>query len=381
MKKISIFGSTGSIGVSTLEVIRQHPDKFQLETLIGNRNIAKLIEQSREFSPKYAITADENAYLELKTGLAGMNIQVMAGNKAINDIAQAKTDIAIAAITGSAGLSSTFWLAKNSRILAIANKESLVLAGEMLIAEAEKSGCKILPIDSEHNAIFQLFEEGNRAQIEKIILTASGGPFRDRPAKELESVTIEEALNHPNWQMGQKITIDSATMMNKGLELIEAYHLFGLKESQIEVIIHPESIIHSLVGYCDGSFLAQLGTADMCTPISYCLAWPKRIAIDRKKLNLAEIANLSFKKPDLEKFQCLHLAREVLKTGGSAPIIMNGANEIAVNAFLDGKIKFTSIYKIIDETLNSLKLEKAPESIDEVLNYDKIARKTAAFML
>ena len=384
MKTISILGSTGSIGRSALDVIKLHSDKFKVFALSGHENIDLLFNQTLEFNPSYIVTKDKNSQSKLLALLKEKNLktEILFGSEGHKFIAgHENVSIVLAAITGSAGLISTMEAAKKGKRILLANKESMVMAGDLLSRVCEQNNGLIIPVDSEHNAIFQVIhDQKNTDRINKLILTASGGPFRNSPLEELQNVKIEDALNHPNWDMGKKVTIDSATMMNKGLEVIEAAFLFKIDYKKIEVLIHPQSIIHSLVEFMDGSSLAQLGTPDMKVPIAYALSYPERIFSGVNGIDLASISDLQFELPDLEKFRCLKLAYECLKQGGSYPIEINAANEVAVNAFLNKKIKFTQIPELIERALNEAE-SKPFESIEEILLLDEQARVKAEYLL
>ncbi len=384
MKTISILGSTGSIGRSALDVIKLHSDKFKVFALSGHENIDLLFNQTLEFNPSYIVTKDKNSQSKLLALLKEKNLktEILFGSEGHKFIAgHENVSIVLAAITGSAGLISTMEAAKKGKRILLANKESMVMAGDLLSRVCEQNNGLIIPVDSEHNAIFQVIhDQKNTDRINKLILTASGGPFRNSPLEELQNVKIEDALNHPNWDMGKKVTIDSATMMNKGLEVIEAAFLFKIDYKKIEVLIHPQSIIHSLVEFMDGSSLAQLGMPDMKVPIAYALSYPERIFSGVSGIDLASISDLQFELPDLEKFRCLKLAYECLKQGGSYPIEINAANEVAVNAFLNKKIKFTQIPELIERALNEAE-SKPFESIEEILLLDEQARVKAEYLL
>jgi 1-deoxy-D-xylulose-5-phosphate reductoisomerase len=384
MKTISILGSTGSIGRSALDVIKLHSDKFKVFALSGHENIDLLFNQTLEFNPSYIVTKDKNSQSKLLALLKEKNLktEILFGSEGHKFIAgHENVSIVLAAITGSAGLISTMEAAKKGKRILLANKESMVMAGDLLSRVCEQNNGLIIPVDSEHNAIFQVIhDQKNTDRINKLILTASGGPFRNSPLEELQNVKIEDALNHPNWDMGKKVTIDSATMMNKGLEIIEAAFLFKIDYKKIEVLIHPQSIIHSLVEFMDGSSLAQLGTPDMKVPIAYALSYPERIFSGVNGIDLASISDLQFELPDLEKFKCLKLAYECLKQGGSYPIEINAVNEVAVNAFLNKKIKFTQIPELIERALNEAE-SKPFESIEEILLLDEQARVKAEYLL
>ncbi|MCW9039536.1 MAG: 1-deoxy-D-xylulose-5-phosphate reductoisomerase [Rhodospirillales bacterium] len=375
-KKVTVLGSTGSIGSSTLDLIGRNPESFVVEALTANRRVDELVRQALAVRPRIAVVADEGAYQDLRAGLSGSGIEVAAGKKALVEAAQRPVDIVMAAIVGAAGLEPTMAAAKRGYTVALANKESLVCAGDLMMREVERSGGVLLPVDSEHNAIFQVLELDRIDQVEKIFLTASGGPFRTFSREQMVGVSPEQAVAHPNWSMGAKISIDSATMMNKGLELIEAVHLFKVSQDRIEILVHPQSVVHSLVAYEDGSVLAQMGTPDMRTPISYALAWPHRMRTPSQRLDLAEIAQLTFERPDSKRFPALTLAREALKTGGGAPTILNASNEVAVQAFLEGKLGFLDITRVVEETLGRIAVHQI-SSIADVHHLDDEARRVA----
>lgn len=375
-KTICVLGATGSIGLSTLDIIRRNPEEYRVTALTANSRVQELADLAKEFAVDTAVIGNEKLLPDLKSALSGTQIQSTAGNSGLLEAAGNGSDIVMASIVGAAGLNPTLEAIEHSPRVAIANKECLVCAGEIVMKKAEAHGTKLLPVDSEHNAIFQVFEFDQPRAVEKIILTASGGPFLNRDMASLKSVTPEEAVKHPNWDMGQKISIDSATMMNKGLEVIEAYHLFPISAGQIEVVIHPQSVIHSMVQYCDGSVLAQLGSPDMRTPIAYSLAWPDRMKAPVERLSLPEIGKLTFEEPCLERFPCLALAVQSLQEGGAAPAILNAANEVAVQAFLDKKIGFMDISSVVQESLIKADM-KAPQSLSMVFEIDKKARLIA----
>lgn len=375
-RRVTILGSTGSIGCSTIDLIERDPDAYVVEALTANRSVDALAQQARQFDARFVAVADPDCYTELKTAMAGTSAEIAAGPEAIVEAAARDADWVMAGIVGAAGLEPTLQAARAGAVVAFANKECLVCAGDLMLEEIAKSGATLLPVDSEHNAIFQVFDFERRDSIEKIILTASGGPFRETSLEDMRKVTPAEAVAHPNWDMGAKISVDSATMMNKGLELIEAYYLFGIPEDRIDILVHPQSIIHSMVSYIDGSVLAQLGTPDMRTPISYTLAWPRRMTAPSARLDLGEIATLTFEAPDSERFPALRLAREALKTGGSAPTILNASNEVAVAGFLAGKLGFLDIPRVVAETLEKMPAS-AIGSVDDVLSVDAAARQTA----
>jgi 1-deoxy-D-xylulose-5-phosphate reductoisomerase len=375
-RSVSILGSTGSVGCSTLDLISRTPDKFRIEALTAHRNVALLAAQAREFRPRVAVVRDQAGYQELKAALAGTGIEAVAGEAAMLEAASRPVDWMMAAIVGAAGLEPTLRAIQSGGVVALANKECLVCAGDLMIAEVHKHGATLLPVDSEHNAIFQVFDFDHPERVEKIILTASGGPFRTYSRQQMSAVTPAEAINHPNWSMGTKISVDSATMMNKGLELIEAYHLFPVTVDQIEILIHPQSVVHSLVSFIDGSVLAQLGSPDMRTPIAYALGWPGRMQAPVERLNLARIGALSFEEPDYARFPALQLAKDALETGGTAPTILSAANESAVNGFLEGKIGFLDIAGIVQTTLERMPSGRLT-SLEDVYGADSEARRMA----
>jgi 1-deoxy-D-xylulose-5-phosphate reductoisomerase len=379
-RTVTVLGSTGSVGCNTIDLIERNPDRYAVEALTANSNVALLAEQARRLKPRLAVVADERGYAELKTSLAGTGVQVAAGADAVIEAAERPADWVMAAIVGAAGLRPTLAAVRRGAVVALANKECLVSAGGLMMREVAAAGATLLPVDSEHSAIFQLFDFEHRQAIEKIILTASGGPFRQRSLAEMEHVTPAEAIRHPNWSMGAKISIDSATMMNKGLELIEAYHLFDLPVERIEILVHPQSVVHSLVAYIDGSVLAHLGTPDMRTPIAYALGWPRRIAAPSARLDLAQLGQLSFEPPDFERFPSLRLARDALMAGGSAPTVLNAANEVAVQAFLDGAIGFTEIARTVENVLDKTNIG-AVDSLEDIAMADAAARAMAVRLI
>jgi len=381
---ITILGSTGSIGVNTLDVISQHSDKYQVFALTANKGVERLVEQCEQWHPTYAVMADADSAEQLRANLksnAG-DVEVLAGEIGLQQVASHKdTDYVMAAIVGAAGLLPTLAAAKAGKRVLLANKESLVISGQIFMDTVRENGAELLPIDSEHNAIFQCmpdnFTEGLSFNgVERILLTASGGPFRTKSLSELHQVTPDQACDHPNWVMGRKISVDSATMMNKGLELIEACWLFNTTADHIQVVLHPQSVIHSLVQYADGSVLAQLGNPDMRTPIAYGLAWPERMKSGVASLDLIDIARLDFEEPDLERFPCLRLASEAMCRGGTATAILNAANEIAVAEFLAGNVRYTDIPRIVELTLTNISVVEAA-SLEGVLTADRDARQFA----
>ncbi len=375
-KKITIFGSTGSIGLSTLDIISQHSDKYEIVGLSINNNYEKLLEQVSAFNPKIVSIKDTKSFEKFKNRNTLKNLKILNGSDSFDDILNYETDIVVAAITGSAGLLPVVGAAKRGITIALANKESLVCSGSLVTALAKKNGSMILPVDSEHNAIYQVLDVKNKQNVSKLILTASGGPFLNKITEELQNISPEEAIKHPNWTMGKKISVDSATMMNKGLELIEAHYLFDMPHDKIDIVVHPESIIHSCVEYSDGSILAQMGNPDMRTPISYTLAYPNRIPTRVEKLKLSDIKKLTFYEPDFLKFPCLELAYSSLKIKKSAPTVLNAANEIAVDAFLKKKISFLSIHRIVEKTLNKASISDI-NSIKDVVDVDNESRRIA----
>lgn len=378
-KKIAILGSTGSIGTQALQVIEEHPDLYEAYALTANNQVELLAEQARKFKPAVVVIANEAKYLQLKEMLSDLPIQVYAGSDALCDVVQATSiDVVLASMVGYAGLRPTINAIKAGKEIALANKETLVVAGELITELAAQYNTPILPVDSEHSAIFQCLESDN--PLEKVILTASGGPFRTFSMEQLRHVTKEQALKHPNWDMGAKITIDSATMMNKGFEVIEAKWLFGVRPEQIEVVVHPQSVIHSMVQFEDGAVKAQLGVPDMRLPIQYAFSYPKRIASSFDRLDFTQMTTLTFEQPDTEKFRCLALAYEALNQGGNMACIVNAANEIAVSAFLKEKISFIEISKLIEQTMNKVSFIKNP-TYDDYVDTDTEARKIAEYLI
>lgn len=373
MKQLLLIGSTGSIGLNTLELVRTFPDKFSISGLSANENIDELHKQILEFKPVKAAVRNVEKANKLKE-LVGNKCEILAGDEGIVEITRnLDYDIFVSALVGFAGLKPTIEAIKRKKRIALANKETLVVAGEIISSLCNEYNVDLLPIDSEHSAIFQSLVGENRNQINKIILTASGGPFREKPLEELNDVSVKEALNHPNWKMGNKITIDSASMMNKGLEVIEAYWLFNLPKEKIEVVIHPQSIIHSMVGFVDGSFKAQLSMPDMKLPILYALTYPDRLSYNGVNTDFKKINQMTFFEPDFNKFRCLKLAYDVIEIGGTAPCILNAANEIAVEKFLEGKIKFLQIPEIILRALEKIKAEKSA-SLETIIEADFLTR-------
>jgi len=379
-RKIAILGATGSIGTSTLDLIERSPDRFEVAAVTAATNVEALANIVRRTGAKLAVVADESRYTDLAELLVGTNCRAAAGADALIEAAAADADIVIAAIVGCAGLKPVMGAVEAGRTVALANKEALVTAGALMTDAARASGATLLPIDSEHNAIFQCLAGSRLADVSKLVLTASGGPFRSASAEMIRSATPAQAVAHPNWSMGAKISVDSATMMNKGLELIEAHYLFRLPSERIDILVHPQSVVHSMVEFVDGSVLAQLGSADMRIPIAYALAWPERMATPAQKLDLAAIARLDFEAPDLERFPALRLARDALETGGAAPVVLNAANEIAVAGFLAGRLGFSDIARVVQEALMANDYV-APRSIGDVLEIDQVTRERAETML
>ena len=384
MQNLTILGSTGSIGTSTLDVVARHPDKFRIIALTANCQTDLLFRQCQQFKPRYAVMLDENAATQLRARLreAGLAVEVLSGAAALEQVSiSPEVDTVMAAIVGAAGLHPTLAAARAGKKILLANKETLVMAGNVFMDAVHVSGSALLPIDSEHNAIFQALPRGYdgdlaRNGVRRILLTASGGPFRNTPLNELQNVTPEQACAHPNWSMGKKISVDSASMMNKGLEGIEAHWLFNAGADDIQVVVHPQSVIHSLVEYVDGSVLAQLGNPDMRTPIAYGLAWPERIDSGVAPLDLFKVATMNFEAPDFSRFPCLALAYQALRAAGTAPAILNAANEVAVAAFLDKQIPFLSIPRVIEAVLDALPVGTI-SSLDDVLAADADARRAA----
>jgi 1-deoxy-D-xylulose-5-phosphate reductoisomerase len=376
-RRVTILGSTGSVGQSTVDLLLRNSDGFEVEALTANRNPERLAQQARALRARFAAIGDPVHYPALKDALAGSGTEAGCGAEALAEAAQRPAEWVMAGIVGAAGLAPTLAAIRRGAIVALANKEVLVCAGSLVMQEVARSGATLLPVDSEHNAIWQCFDRNRADTIERIILTASGGPFRERSFEDMRAVTPQQAVAHPNWSMGAKISVDSATMMNKGLELIEAHHLFQLPLERVEIVVHPQSIVHGAVVYRDGSVLAQLGSPDMRTPIAYALAWPGRIETPTKRLDLAAIGRLTFEPPDENRFPALRVAREALVCGGGCPTVLNAANETAVHAFLDGQIGFLDIVETVERTLEAVP-EGALESLDDVYNFDTTAREIAA---
>ncbi len=375
-RRITILGSTGSIGCNTIDLVEREPENYVVEALTANRNVTLLADQARRLRPRVAVVADPALYSALREALSGTNIEVAAGHAAVVEAATRPVDWMMAGIVGAAGLAPTLAGVRQGAIVALANKETLVCAGELVLREVKAKRATLLPVDSEHNAVFQVFDFEQSDRVARIILTASGGPFRSHSLEDMRRMTPEQAVAHPNWRMGAKISVDSATLMNKGLEVIEAFYLFPVRKDQVDVVVHPQSVIHSMVEYIDGSVLAQLGTPDMRTPIAYAMGWPKRIAAPSPRLDLAAIGALTFEQPDYERFPALRLAREALEAGGSAPTVLNAANEVAVLAFLDRQIGFLDIAKIVGETLERIPRVEI-DALDVVAEIDQKARAIA----
>ena len=384
MQTVTILGATGSIGLSTLDVVRRHPARFKIVALTANLNVERMLEHCIEFKPRYAVMANQDAADKLQQAMQseGLECEVLSGNEGLVKVASLdEVDSVMAAIVGAAGLLPSLAAAQSGKRVLLANKEALVMSGHLFMQAVREHGAELLPIDSEHNAIFQSMPAGYRtgtkaASVRRILLTASGGPFRDADPATLESVTPEQAVAHPNWSMGRKISVDSATMMNKGLELIEACWLFDVGPDEVEVVIHRQSIIHSMVDYTDGSVLAQMGNPDMRTPIAHAMAWPKRIESGVEPLDMFSVGQLNFEKPDLARFPCLRLAFEAAAAGGIASTVLNAANEVAVDAFLNRELSFTGIAKVIERTVAAIKNQEA-DSLETILSFDKQARRVA----
>jgi 1-deoxy-D-xylulose-5-phosphate reductoisomerase len=383
-RSVTILGATGSIGASTIDLIKRERSRYRVEALSANTNATALAALARELNARFAAIADPSAYDELKSALAGSGIAAGAGESALIEAAAHPAEWVIGAITGAAGLKPTLTAAERGAIVAIANKECLVCAGSLFMRRAKAAGATVLPVDSEHNALFQAMSGSRRADVRRVILTASGGPFRTWSAEAIAAATPEQALKHPNWAMGQKVTIDSATLMNKGLEVIEAHHLFALAPAEIDVLVHAQSIVHGLVEFQDGSLIAQLGSPDMRIPIAHCLAWPKRINGPAERLDLARHGTLTFENPDLERFPALRLAREALEAGEGAPTVLNAANEVAVAAFLARSLHFLGIAALVEATLAAATkrgLVREPTTIEDAIAVDHDSRSLATELL
>ncbi len=379
-RSITILGSTGSVGCNTVDLVKRSGGAFRVVALTANTAVEELARQAIDLGAELAVVADEARYEDLKRRLSGSGVEAGAGMSGLLEAAGRPSDVVMAAIVGAAGLPPTLAAIERGAVVGLANKEPLVCAGRLMIDACTRNSARLIPVDSEHNAIFQVLEERHRASVKRIILTASGGPFRRTPLREMAQITPAQAVAHPNWDMGAKISVDSATMMNKGLELIEARYLFDLPEDQIDILVHPQSVIHSLVAYDDGSVLAQLGQPDMRTPISYAMAWPARMQTPVEELDLARIAKLTFEAPDHERFPAMGLARASLREGACAPIVLNAANEIAVEAFLAGQIGYLDVVDVVARAL-----EQAPrvpvDDLEAVLDIDRTARRQAIDLL
>lgn len=383
-RRITILGATGSVGVSTVDLIKREPSLYRVEAVSAYRNVTALAQTARDIGARVAVVADQEKYGELKSALAGSGIEAAAGEGALVEAAQRPADWVMAAISGAAGLKSTLAAVERGATVALANKESLVCAGALFMKRAAATGATVLPVDSEHNAVFQALGAGRREDVKRVILTASGGPFRTWSLDQIKAATPEQALRHPNWVMGPKITIDSATMMNKGLELIEAHHLFALAPDEIDVLVHPQSVVHGLVEFRDGSVVAQMGSPDMRTPIAHCLAWPRRIDAPAPRLDLAQVRALTFEDADLVRFPALALARQAMAAGGAAPTVLNAADEVAVSEFIAGRIGFQGIAGLVAATLEaaaSRGLMAEPASLETALGVDHVARELAMALL
>lgn len=379
-----MLGATGSIGASTIDLLKREPQRYHIEALTANSNGAALAQLARALGARFAAVADQSAYSDLKEGLSGTRIEAAAGADAVDEAAARPADWVMAAISGAAGLRPTLAAVERGASVALANKECLVCAGALFMRRVAARKATLLPVDSEHNALFQAMTAGKQKDIRRVIITASGGPFRTWSAEEIGKATREQALRHPKWSMGAKITIDSASLMNKGLELIEAHHLFTLRPDQLDVLVHPQSVVHGMVEFRDGSILAQLGPADMRVAISHCLAWPERIADAAPPLEWSEIASLTFEPADMVRFPALRLAREALAAGGAVPTILNAANEVAVGEFLAGRLGFAGIPALVEASLEAVAaqgISKEPDSVEEALAVDHISRKLATELL
>ena len=379
-RKIAILGATGSIGRSTLDLVERSPDRFQVVALTAQTKVDALADAARRTGARLAVIADQTKLAELRDKLAGTDCRAAAGPEALIEAATGEAEWVMAAIVGCAGLLPTMAAIDAGKTVALANKEALVTAGRLMTEAAARSGSALLPVDSEHNAIFQCLAGSRREDVSRLVLTASGGPFRQSSLDEMQMATPAEAVAHPRWSMGAKISVDSATLMNKGLELIEAHHLFGLGSDRIDVVVHPQSVVHSLVEFVDGSLLAQLGSADMRIPIAYTLAWPERMETPSQRLSLTETGRLDFEAPDMVRFPALRLAREALERGRGAAVVLNAANEIAVEAFLKGRIGFCDISRLVEQALEEIDAE-APASVDEVVALDRESRERATTLI
>ncbi len=383
-RSITVLGATGSIGASTIDLIKHEPERYRVVAISARRNAAALAQIAREVGAQFAVVADSSVYKDLKEALAGTSTEAAAGEDALLEAAQRPADWVMAAISGAIGLKPTLTAIERGSTVALANKECLVCAGSLFMRRAASSGATVLPVDSEHNAIFQALGAGPREDVSRVILTASGGPFRTWSLEAIKAATPEQALRHPNWSMGPRITVDSATMMNKGLELIEAQHLFALRSDEIDVLVHPQSVVHGLVEFRDGSVVAQLGSPDMRIPIAHCLAWPRRIDSPAARLDLARVRELTFEAPDPVRFPALALVRRVMEIGGAAPTVMNAADEVAVGEFIAGRIGFPAIVALVEATLEAAQargLLKDPTSVEAAIAVDHVARSMARDLL
>ena len=384
LRSLTILGATGSVGTSTIDLIKRNPARYRVEAVTARRNAAALAKIARQVHARVAAVGDPSVYAELKSALSGSGIEAAGGAEALVEAALRPADWVMGAISGAVGLKPTLAAIERGATVALANKECLVCAGGLFMRAAAKAGARVLPVDSEHNAIFQSLGAGRRADVKRIILTASGGPFRTWTRAQIDAATPEQALRHPNWSMGPKITVDSASLMNKGLELIEAHHLFAMPSEEIDVLVHPQSVVHGLVEFCDGSVIAQLGPPDMRVPIAHCLAWPERIDGPAPRLDLAAHGQLTFEAPDFDRFPALRLAREVMATGGAAPTVLNAADEIAVGEFIAGRIGFSAIPALVEATLEKAVargLLAEPDSVEAAIAVDHSARSLARDLL
>jgi len=380
---VTLLGATGSIGTSTIDLMRTNRERFRVEAVTAQRNVAALAELAHDLGARFAVVADPTQYRELKAALGRSKIEAAAGPQAIVEAAQRPADWVMAAITGAAGLQPTLTAVERGATVALANKECLVCAGALFMRRAAETGAVVLPVDSEHNAIFQALSAGRRDDVSRIVLTASGGPFRSASLADMRKATVQEALRHPNWSMGAKVTIDSSTMMNKGLELIEAHHLFGFASEQIDIIVHPQSIVHGMVEYRDGSVIAQLGPPDMRVPIANCLAWPERMG-GRARLDFGQLSTLTFEPPDPERFPALRLARQALLAGSGTPTVLNAANEIAVHEFVAGSLGFLGIAALVEATIEAAQgrgITREPDDVDAAVAIDHDSRSLARSLL